>query len=100
MPNSKTDARVTLLTSAITNIKALKFSALEEVIKKKLIQARKEEWSAQKQVSYRIALILVQTGSVTEALAIITFSFLAYLSPQRFTVQATFSESSFPFSTI
>lgn len=90
--SKKTDARVSLVQSAIASMKALKFSALEKVISEKLVQAREEEWSSQKLVSYRIALILVQTGTVTEGLALITFSFLAYLSPARFTVQSTFGE--------
>lgn len=89
--SAATDKRVGLISSAISHMKALKFSAYEGAVSKQLLEARREEGLKMRTFYKQFVVIILQTNLLTEVLSVVTYGFLAYLTPEKFTVNVVFT---------
>lgn len=89
--STASDRRIGLIASALTHIKALKLSAYEGAITEQLVEARKDEASKMARFYNQFVVIILETNLLVEVLTVVTFGFLAYLKPERFTVNTVFT---------
>ncbi|EPQ30723.1 uncharacterized protein PFL1_01624 [Pseudozyma flocculosa PF-1] len=93
--SERTDARVNLLSSAIADIKGVKFSAYEDVIEAKLLEARDAEISAMKRFYSKFVLVAGFSNCNGELMVVTSFLTLIIIDlctgSRRFTLNNVFT---------